>query len=149
MRQVSEQLLIRGTLAEVWDLYFKRERWPAWVDGFARVESVGEGYPETGATLVWESLPQGRGRVAERVLDHQPRRLHRIRYEDEYSEGELLTTFALEGEQVQVSQELSYEIREPRPFTWLTDLLFIRREMRRSLVRSLERLRAEVQSGTA
>jgi hypothetical protein len=144
MRTVSEHVLVASTLAEVWDAYFDRARWPAWVDGFDHVEAVGDGYPATGATLVWSSLPQGRGRVREKVLDHQPRRLHRISYEDDYSRGELDTTFALEGEQVRVSQELSYEISEPRPFTWLTDLLFIRREMARSLGRSLQRLSAEV-----
>lgn len=144
MRSVAENVLIGGTLADVWDAYFDRDRWPLWVDGFARAETFGEDYPATGATLVWQSLPQGRGRVSERVLDHQPRRLHRIQYADDYSEGELETTFALEGEEVRVGQELTYELNERRAFTGLTDFLFIRREMKRSLARSLQRLRNEL-----
>lgn len=134
---------IEASLAEVWDAYFDRPGWRSWVDGFGSVESD-SGYPETGGTLVWRSRPDGRGTVTERVLEHEPRRRHRVAYEDDHASGELLTTFAIEGSKVVVSQEHTYRLRESGAFGPLTDFLFVRGQMQRSLARSLGRLRYEV-----
>ena len=90
MAKVEASVEIPAALAEVWDLYFDRDRWPAWVDGFAAVVSAA-GYPKPGGELVWRSTAAGRGQVRERVLDHEPRSLHRIEYEDPESRGRLAT----------------------------------------------------------
>ena len=50
MSGVAALVPVRASLAEVWDYYFDPAGWPAWVDGFARVESD-MGYPEVGGTL--------------------------------------------------------------------------------------------------
>ena len=145
MAKVEASVEIPAALAEVWDLYFDRDRWPAWVDGFAAVVSA-NGYPEPGGELVWRSTAAGRGQVRERVLDHEPRSLHRIGYEDPESRGRLATEFAIVpgGERLtSVTQRLEYEIKGGGILSPVTDLLFIRSQMRRSLERSLGALRLE------
>jgi len=146
---VEESVQVRASLAETWALYFEPVTWPTWVDGFTRVESS-EGYPERGGTLRWRSTPAGRGVVEERVLEHEPRRLHRIAFSDPESEGELLTTFAMatapDSEQgTRVRQQLAYRLRDAGVLTRLTDVFFIRPQIVRSLRRSLEHFRAEAE----
>ena len=145
MGRVAEELLVPASLAEVWDLYFEPKTWPAWVDELQRVDSLAEGYPRAGGRLVWHSSAAGRGRVSETVLEHEPRRLHRIRYADPHSEGEQLTTFEIEGGGTRVAIELRYGLLEPGVLGPLTDRFFIRSQMRGSITRSLAGLRAEAE----
>src|ERR671918_188602 len=153
MPTVTESIHVGAPLAETWELYFEADAWPAWVDGFARVESS-SGYPERGGTLRWRSTPAGRGVVEERVLEHEPRRRHRVTFSDPESDGELLTTFEIDagpGDEpgTRVEQEHTYRVREGGLLTPLTDILFIRPQMRRSLRRSLERFGAEAEGLSA
>lgn len=148
MSGVAASVPVRASLAEVWDYYFDPAGWPAWVDGFARVESD-MGYPEVGGTLRWGSTPAGRGTVSERVVEHESRRLHRVEYEDPETTGQLSVTFAIEGEGTMVTQELDYRLRDRGVFAKVTDRLFIRSQMRGSLSRSLARLRLEVEEVAA
>jgi hypothetical protein len=153
MPTVAESVHVAASLAETWALYFDAGAWPAWVDGFGAVESS-SGYPERGGALRWRSTPAGRGLVEERVLEHEPRRLHRIAFSDPESEGELRTSFEIEthpgGEAgTRVAQEASYRLLEAGPLTRLTDAIFIRPQIRRSLRRSLERFRAEAEELSA
>lgn len=141
---------IAASLADVWDLYFDQARWPAWVDGFGSVASA-SGYPEAAGTLSWRSTPAGRGQVAERVLAHEPRTLHRIAYTDPGSEGELETIFEMVpgggGERrTKVTQRLSYALVQGGPLRPVLDRLFVRSQMRSSLQRSLSELRIEAES---
>jgi Polyketide cyclase / dehydrase and lipid transport len=148
MSRVSASAAVEASLAEVWDFYFDPQGWPAWVDGFGRVESS-NGYPEAGGSLRWVSGPAGRGVVMERVLEHEPRRVHRVSFEDPETTGELKTTFAIQGDGTVLTQELEYGLRQRGPFARLTDRLFIRSQMRGSLVRSLARLKLEVEEAAA
>jgi Polyketide cyclase / dehydrase and lipid transport len=141
---VSESVAVAASLAEVWDYYFEPQGWTAWVDGFGRVEASA-GYPEAGGSLRWRSVPAGRGEVTEHVLQHEPRRLHRVAFRDPQSAGELVTRFEIAGEGTLVTQELEYRLRRRGPFTWLTDRLFIRSQMRGSVARTLAHLRLEVE----
>jgi len=146
MAKVEAAVEIEAPLAEVWDLYFDGDRWPAWVDGFAATVSA-DGYPQRGAELVWRSTSAGRGRVRERVIEHEPRSLHRIEYEDPESRGRLETAFemlpAADGRLTRVTQRLSYRLTGGGVLAPITDFLFIRAQMRRSLERSLADLRLE------
>jgi len=148
MSGVAASVPVRASLAEVWDYYFDPAGWPAWVDGFARVESD-MGYPEVGGTLRWSSTPAGRGTVTERVVEHESRRLHRVEYEDPETTGQLSVTFAIEGEGTMVTQELDYRLRDRGVFAKVTERLFIRSQLRGSLSRSLARLRLEVEEVAA
>ena len=146
MAKVEAAVEIEAPLAEVWDLYFDADRWPAWVDGFAAVVAA-DGYPEPGGELVWRSTAAGRGQVRERVLAHEPRSLHRIEFEDPESRGTLETRFAIvaagEESRTRVAQRLSYRLTGGGPLAPITDFLFIRSQMRGSLERSLGALRLE------
>jgi hypothetical protein len=144
MTRVSESIVVRASLAETWDHYFEPLGWRAWVDQFEAVVAT-DAYPLAGGTLRWRSVPAGRGVVSERVLEHEPRRLHRIAWEDPASEGELETTFEMRRESTRVSQSLEYRLRDPRLFARMANLLFVRSQMRRSLERSLTRFRHEVE----
>jgi hypothetical protein len=141
---VSDSVVVAASLAEVWDYYFDPEGWPAWVDGFGQVKTSA-GYPEAGGSLRWRSIPAGRGEVTEHVLEHEPRRLHRVAFRDPESGGELVTRFEIAGEGTLVVQELDYRLRRRGPFAWVTDRLFIRSQVRGSLARSLGRLKLEVE----
>jgi hypothetical protein len=144
MGEVAESVMIDASLAETWDCHFDRRRWASWVEGFAAVESA-EGYPKTGGRLRWRSTPAGRGTVAEEVLAHQPRSLHRVAFTDPQSQGELETRFEVRGDQTRVEQRLRYDLRRRGPFSWLTDRLFVRPQLRHSMQRSLNRLKREVE----
>jgi uncharacterized protein YndB with AHSA1/START domain len=146
MGEATAEVMIAADLKEVWDLYFDPERWAMWVDGFARVEAS-EGYPERGGTLRWQSIPAGRGLVVEEVLDHEPRRRHRVSFEDPESTGELEATFEIRGEQVHLTQRMTYKIRHPGILGPLTDVFFVRRQVAGSLARSLGRLKHEAEAG--
>jgi uncharacterized protein YndB with AHSA1/START domain len=149
MAKVTAEQIVPASLAETWDLYFDPSRWPAWVDELHTVEELANGYPQMGGTVIWRSGPAGRGRVSETVLEHEPRRLHRIRYSDPSSEGEQVTSFAIEGEGTLVRLELSYSLLGAGPLSRITDLLFIRSQMRAMLARSLEGLSGEAAASTA
>jgi hypothetical protein len=143
MARVSASVLARASLADAWDRYFDPRGWRAWVDGFDAVEAT-DGYPHPGGTLVWRSGPAGRGRVTERVLDHELRRLHRIAFSDPESRGELLTEMRIEGEGTRITLTLRYRLARRGPLAWLTDVLFVRSQVRRSLERSLLRFEREL-----
>jgi len=149
MATVEASVEIPGPLADLWDLYFDRERWAAWVDGFASVVSASGGYPEKGGELRWRSTPAGRGDVTERVLAHEPRSLHRIAFEDPSTKGELETRFEMrpagadEVRVTQVTQKLDYRLTSGGLLAPVTDVLFIRSQQRKSLQRSLIELRLE------
>jgi uncharacterized protein YndB with AHSA1/START domain len=145
MATIEAAVEIEAPLADVWDLYFDRDRWPSWVDGFAAVVRA-DGYPAAGGELVWRSNAAGRGEVRERVVAHEPRLLHRIEYEDPESSGILETRFAIvpgADRITGVTQRLEYRLRRGGPLRRVTDLLFIRGQMRGSLARSLGALRLE------
>src|SRR5690242_13493911 len=144
MATVAREVEIAATAAAVWDFYFDPVGWPSWVDQFAAVVAS-DGYPEAGGTLRWRSGRAGRGEGTERVLEHQPRRLHRIAFEGPGAEGELTTRFAVIESGTGVGQELSYRLRRGGVLAGITDVLFVRSQMRDSLARSLLALRAELE----
>ena len=151
--EVVAELEVGAPVADAWDLYFDADRWRSWVDQFARVLSS-DGYPEVGGTLVWESNSAGRGRVAERVLAHEDRRLHVVSFEDPTTTGTLEVRFEMVASgdadrTTRVGQKLIYELRDNGIVGKMTDRLFIRSQMRQSLQRSLTDFRSELGAGSA
>lgn len=144
MGRVSHSLLVEASLAETWRHYFDPRGWPNWVDGFHAVEAS-EGYPEAGGTLRWRSVPAGRGTVTERVLEHEPRRRHRIEFADPQSRGELVTEFELEGPGTRVTVSMDYRLASAGPLARITDLLFVRGQIASSVRRSLERFKHDAE----
>lgn len=148
MAKLTESVLVSGSLAETWAFYFEPRSWVSWVDGFHALERA-EGYPEVGGTLVWRSTPAGRGTVRERVLEHSPRTRHRIEFSDPTSSGELLSQFAVEGEQTRVWLTIDYSLDNTGPFSALTDRLFVRSQVRQALRRTLLRFKHEAEEAAA
>jgi Polyketide cyclase / dehydrase and lipid transport len=119
-------------------------RWATFVEGFARVvERRGE-WPAEGATVVWQSIPQGRGRVTERVVQSAPDRLTTEIFEERLT-GTQLVTFAEDVDGAYVRLELDYQLTRGGPLRRLVDALFIRRAVRDMLVRTLRRFAIEAE----
>ncbi len=143
MATVSSAVAVAAPRGDVWRLYFDQASWPLWVDQFAAVVSA-VGYPEVGGELVWRSGKAGRGEVREKVIEHVPESRHAIKFTDPSTEGRLVTVFSDDGGPTTVSLELEYELLSGGVFAALSDLFFVRSQMRGSLARSLAGLRLEL-----
>jgi hypothetical protein len=145
VRRVSASVTVPGRVVEAEELWYDPHRWAAWVDGFGHVAKLEGDWPAVGARLLWDSRPQGRGRVAERVVAYEPRGGQTLEVEDERLHGTQTVTFEPEGDEVRVTLTLEYSLKHGNP---VLDLLFIRRALRDSLQRTLTRFgherRAEV-----
>lgn len=148
MRTVRAARGYDATVADVERLWYDLARWPSLVEGFHHVVSVEGEWPAAPSTLVWESGPNGRGRVVEEVVRHEPGWGQRAEVEDERMRGvrEVRFTRAPAGDGAQVHLSLGYELKQSGPLGPLTDLLFIRRACRDALARELARLAAELRA---
>lgn len=115
------------------------DRWPAFIDGFARVERVDESWPAVGADLVWVSLPSGRGRVRETVVACEPGALLETRVEEDQLAGTQRVAFRPSS----VALELDYKLSRGGPLRFVVDLLFVRRAEGEALDRTLARFAIE------
>jgi hypothetical protein len=143
VRRARASVEVPGPVSEAEALWYDLERWPAWIDGFAAVVKREGDWPEGGGLLIWQSKPQGRGRVLERVLGYEPRTGQEAEVEDEQLNGRQRISFRPQGERVVVGLELEYDLKREGPLLALTDLLFIRRALRDSLRRTLQRYARE------
>lgn len=144
MRTVAVSLSFPGSVHEAETCWYDVRRWPAWVDGMARVVDVSGEWPEPGAIVHWDSGPAGRGHVTEKVLTYEPLRGQTVEVTDDSIWGRQRVAFAPGGEAVEVSLTLEYEVTKRTVFTAVVDLLFIRGAMERSLRSTLTRFGAEL-----
>ena len=144
MARVSAYATVPGRVVEAEALWYDRHRWAAWVDGFGHVAKLEGDWPAVGSRLVWDSPPNGRGRVAETMTAYEPGGGCTIEVEDEKLVGTQWVTFEPEGDdQVRVTVALDYELKEQTPLTPVVEPLFIRRAQRDSLRRTLTRFAHE------
>ena len=145
MPRVSASTVVPGRVVDAEALWYDPHRWAAWIDGFGHVNKLEGEWPQVGARLLWDSRPQGRGRVSERVAAYEPRSGQTLDVEDSRLLGTQRVAFEPEGDQVRVSLTLEYSLKEGNR---LLDLLFIRRALRDSMRRTVTRFaherRAEV-----
>jgi hypothetical protein len=134
---------VPGTVHEVEQRWYDTSRWPFWVDGCQDVIEVTGDWPEHGASVTWDSGPAGRGRVVERVAEHEPLAGQTLAVSDDSITGRQSVTFTPDGDGVEVALSLAYEIQKRSLFTPLVDILFIRRAMATSLSTTLSRFAAE------
>jgi hypothetical protein len=73
------------------------ERWPSFVEGFARQLELTEAWPEPGGRIVWESAPSGRGRVTETVMEHGADRFSTQVYEAALAGVQTLRVVPVDG----------------------------------------------------
>jgi hypothetical protein len=119
-------------------------RWASFVEGFARLREASEDWPNRDAKLVWESIPAGRGRVTERVVESGERSFATEVFDDSLH-GTQRARFEPLEEGTRVDVELEYELTKYGPLRALADVLFIRRALRDSLRRTLSRFAVEAE----
>jgi polyketide cyclase/dehydrase/lipid transport protein len=112
-------------------------RWPEWVDELAQVVFVQGEWPRLGAVVTWQSGPNGRGRVTERVIGYEPLEGYTVEVEDDSITGEQTVSFDPAADGVEVGLALRYRIKRRSPLTALIDALFVRRLMVTSLEKTL------------
>lgn len=139
MAVVRSQGQYPGSVHEAEACWYDTNRWPLWVDQLDRVVTIEGGWPNVGGTVVWQSGPAGRGRVREHVIGYQALGGQTVEVEDDSITGRQTVTFIPEEDGVGVELALDYSIKKRSPFTWLVDLLFIRRLMAGSLRSTLGR----------
>jgi hypothetical protein len=130
--------------AEVLRLWSDVERWPSFVEGFARQLQLTGGWPEPGGRVVWESIPEGRGRVTETVTKSTSDRFSTQVFEEALMGTQTLRVLpADDGSEAELS--LEYELARWGPLRGLADALFIRRALRDMLRRTLRRFAIEAE----
>ena len=140
------QAEIAGRLSEAEALWYDTSRWSSFIDGFARLQSVEPGWPREGR-LVWDSRPDGRGRVVENVARYAAGDGQDTEYEDEKTTGTQSVRFAPVGEDaVHISLEQRWSLKSSFPGSALVDALFIRRAVKDSLARTLRRFAIELRA---
>jgi uncharacterized membrane protein len=142
---VSARIDLPARAGEAEQLWYDHSRWPTFVDGLKHVHRVEGDWPATGARVVWDSFPGGRGRVVERVIAYEPRAGQTLEVEDGKIRGRQTVAFApREGDRVRMTLALDYHLKDRRGVLPLVDLLFIRRPQRESLQRTLTRFAREL-----
>jgi polyketide cyclase/dehydrase/lipid transport protein len=130
--------------ADALRLWSDVERWPSFVEGFARRLEVSEDWPEPGSRAVWESTPDGRGRVTEVVREHEPGRFSTQVYEAALVGTQTFRALPANGGS-EVELALEYQLSRYGPLRGIADALFIRRALRDSLRRTLFRFGVEAE----
>jgi hypothetical protein len=130
--------------AEVLRLWSDVDRWPSFVEGYARRLELAGGWPEPGGRVVWESTPDGRGRVTEAVKENEPDRFSTQVFEKALTGTQTLRALPANGGS-EVELALEYELTRYGPLGAVADALFIRRALRDSLRRTLYRFTIEAE----
>jgi len=138
------QLVVPRPLAAVERGWYDLDAWPLFVDGFARVAAVAGPWPEAGATLTWDSVPRGRGRVVERVVAYEPGAGQESAVQDDQLRGTQRVAFEPLGDETRVALTLDYRLAAGGPLRVPLDLLFVRRALVESLERTLARFEHEL-----
>lgn len=149
MPRVSATIEIPASVHEAETAWYDTDRWPRWVDQLARVVEVQGDWPRVGSGVVWESGPAGRGRVTERVVEHEPLQGLTVEVQDASITGSQRVTFEPVPGGVQVGLALDYRLGRRSPLSALVDLLFIRRLMAASLAKTLSGFEAVLRSRAA
>jgi hypothetical protein len=144
VRPVEVAQSFAGTVTEAERCWYEPRRWPRWLDGCERVISIDPDWPRAGSGVTWESGPAGRGRVSERVLEHEPLRGMTVEVADASIRGRQTVAFIPDGDEVSVELALSYRLERRSPVSPLVDVLFIRRAMASSLQSTLHRFGVEL-----
>jgi hypothetical protein len=129
---------------EAMRLWTDVDRWPTFVEGFARRLELSPQWPEKGARVVWESNPDGRGRVTETVTESTPDRFSTQIFEDALI-GTQTFRVAPASDGSEVALSLDYELVKYGPLRGLADAIFIRRALRDALRRTLFRFEVEAE----
>lgn len=153
MGKASETVDLEVPVSAAEALWYDTARWPVFVDGFKSVVRVDGEWPHTGAKLVWDSVPDGRGRVVERVTAYEVRTGQTVDVEDSQITGTQTVRFTPRSDgRSQLHVEFEWRLKNRTPLTPVFDLFFVRRgfadALRRTLVRFALEARAEDEAHT-
>jgi len=143
MGRVRAEVQVAALASAAEELWYDTSRWPTFVDGLAHVEKVEGDWPRGGRVL-WDAKVDGRGRVDERVVDHEARVGQTVAVEDEKITGTQRVEFRPTDEGCKVVLTLEYRLKLDPPQRQLIDI-FARRPLRDSLKRTLTRFRHELE----
>jgi hypothetical protein len=144
MAKVGASMAVAASVHDAAEVWFDTARWPDWVDGLEEVASVEGEWPTVGSSVVWRSVPAGRGRVTERVVGFDPLGGQTVEVTDDSITGRQTVTFTPLDDGVEVALELEYRIRKRSIFNFIVDPLFVRNAWRTSLRATLGRFAIEV-----
>ena len=144
MRTAEARGTVSLTPPEALALWSDVVRWPSFVEGFARRLELAPTWPEKGARVVWESTPDGRGRVTETVVEHEANRFSTQVFEEALM-GTQTVRVAPARDGAEVELTLDYELAKWGPLAGLADAIFIRRALRDALRRTLYRFTVEAE----
>ena len=142
MRTATAEAEVRLAPEAALRLWTDLSRWPTFVEGFARVVEVDPGWPGEGSRVIWESIPSGRGRVTEKVIENAPGEFATMVFEDRLSGRQALRAIESEGG-ARLELALEYTLTSYGPLGPLADAIFIRRALRDSLRRTIQRFEVE------
>jgi Polyketide cyclase / dehydrase and lipid transport len=126
-------------------LWLDVERWSTFVEGFARTLERSPEWPAAGSRVVWESTPAGRGRVTEKVLEGVgPDRFSTMIFEERLNGTQTFRVVESEAG-TRAELRLEYQLTKYGPLSAVADAIFIRRAIRDSLRRTLERFAVEAE----
>ncbi len=147
MASASAQIEVDGQISEAERLWYDLDRWPSFVDGFARVVKREGDWPKAGSRIMWDSVRAGRGLVSERVSAYEVRVAQTSEIEDPRMVGTQTVSFAAAGEgRCRVTLELRYDLKQGGPLAPVVDALFVRRAVRDALRRTLGRFARELRA---
>lgn len=144
MRTATAEAEVRLAPEAALRLWTDLSRWPTFVEGFARVVEVDPGWPGEGSRVIWESIPSGRGRVTEKVIENAPGEFATMVFEDRLSGRQALRAIESEGG-ARLELSLEYTLTSYGPLGPLADAIFIRRALRDSLRRTIQRFEVEAE----
>jgi hypothetical protein len=140
-RAEAQVVLAPGAALALWtDL----SRWPSFVEGFAHLLENDSRWPAPEARVLWESVPAGRGRVTEKVVESTGDRIATMVFEERLAGRQTFRVAPREsGAAVELS--LEYTLTKYGPLGPVADALFIRHAIRDSLRRTLFRFAVEAE----
>ena len=141
MRTVRASIVVKGRAVEAEQLWYDKSRWASWIDGFGHVAKLDDHWPQTGARLLWDSPAGGRGRVSETVTRYEARAGQVLDVEDARLHGVRRVVFEPGPGETRITLELDVELKVS---TAPLRRLFLRRELRESLRRTLTRFSYEL-----
>ena len=125
-------------------LWTDLSRWPSFVEGFAHLLDNDSRWPAPEARVLWESVPAGRGRVTEKVVESTGDRIATMVFEERLAGRQTFRVAPSEsGAAVELS--LEYTLTKYGPLGPVADALFIRRAIDDSLRRTLFRFAVEAE----
>ena len=144
MRTARARATLSLPPSHVLALWSDVERWPSFIEGFARRLELSPEWPAKGARVVWESVPEGRGRVTETVLEGSDDHFSTQVFEEALMGTQTLRA-APSGGGSEIELTLQYELVKYGPLRGVADAIFIRRALRDALRRTLFRLAIEAE----